>query len=383
MSGGRGAGRKPGDGRVPADARPRPSPPPLEEDVPGGRLVLGDNLPVLRSLRRDPSVAGKVRLVYIDPPFATGRVFAQERGEGELAYDDALVGEAFLAFLKERLVVLRDLLADDGSIYVHIDLKVGHKVRALLDQVFGEERFVNQITRVKCNPKNFARSAYGNVCDLVLFYSKGAARVWNDARESMPEADLERLFPRVDEQGRRYTTTPLHAPGVTRNGPTGRPWKGLRPPAGRHWRYDPAMLSRLDQAGRIERSSSGNPRLKIFAEDVASRGKKRQDVWEFKDPPYPKYPTEKNLEMLKVIVAASSRPGDLVLDAFCGSGTTLLAAHQLARRWLGIDASPTAIEVARERLLKAGATVRTTSPLPGRTRTISPRGPRVAREALR
>lgn len=333
------------------------SPPPVGE----GRLLWGDNLEALRTLERDPGVSGKVRLVYIDPPFATGRTFSQERGEGEHAYDDGLTGATFLAFLKERLVLLRDLLAEDGSIYVHIDLKVGHKVRALLDEVFGEERFVNQITRVKCNPKNFSRRAYGNVCDLVLFYSKGPTRAWNDARESLPEADLERLFPKVDGQGRRYTTTPLHAPGVTRDGPTGRPWKGLEPPAGRHWRYDPAMLSRLDEAGRIERSSRGNPRLKIYAEEVAARGKKRQDVWEFKDPPYPAYPTEKNLEMLRTIVAASSDPGDLVLDAFCGSGTTLLASHQLGRRWIGIDASPQAIEVARDRLVRAGATVRTES----------------------
>lgn len=327
-----------------------PSPPGEE-----GRLLLGDNLEMLQHLLLDPQVRGKVRLVYIDPPFATGRRFAHARGEGAFAYDDQLTGTAFLAFLRERLKLLRELLADDGSIYVHIDLKVGHRVRSLLDEVFGEERFVNQITRVKCNPKNFSRPAYGNVCDLVLFYGKGPRRVWHDAREAMPAEDLARLFPKVDAQGRRYTTTPLHAPGPTRRGPTGRPWKGLEPPAGRHWRYDPEVLSRLDEEGRIERSSKGNPRLKIFAEEVAARGKKRQDVWEFKDPPYPAYPTEKNLEMIRTIIAASSDPGDLVMDAFCGSGTTLVAAHQLGRRWIGIDASPSAIRTARERLVRAGA----------------------------
>jgi adenine-specific DNA-methyltransferase len=341
-------------GRRPGRSSARgPSPPSSE----AGRLLLGDNLEVLRALSTDPAVRGRVRLVYIDPPFATGRRFAHERGEGAFAYDDQLTGTSFLAFLRERVQLLRELLSEDGSLYVHIDVKVGHRVRALLDEVFGEERFVNQITRIKCNPKNFSRPAYGNITDLILFYGKGARRVWHEAREAMPAEDLERLFPKVDVQGRRYTTTPLHAPGVTRSGPTGRPWNGSPPPSGRHWRYDPEVLSRLDAEGRIERSSRGNPRLKIFAEEVAARGKKRQDVWEFKDPPYPAYPTEKNLEMLRTIVRASSDPGDLVLDAFCGSGTTLVAAHQLGRRWIGIDASPAAIRAARERLRRAGARI--------------------------
>jgi adenine-specific DNA-methyltransferase len=317
-----------------------------------GRLLLGDNLRWLQELRKDPSVAGEVRLVYIDPPFGTGQTFAEERRPGSVAYADTLRGGAFLEFLRRRLQALHDLMAEDGSIYVHIDHKVGHRVRVLMDEVFGEDRFVNEITRVKCNPKNFARQAYGNVKDLLLFYSRSPRRVWNESREPMPAEDVLRLFPKLDASGRRYTTTPLHAPGVTRNGPTGRPWKGQAPPEGRHWRYDPEVLTRLDQDGRIEWSSTRNPRLRVYADELAPRGKKRQDIWEFKDPAYPAYPTEKNLEMLRTIVAASSNPGDLVLDAFCGSGTTLVAAQALHRRWIGIDASAAAVEVARQRLAK-------------------------------
>ncbi len=318
-------------------------------------LLHGDNLRWLQALEEDPSVAGKVALVYIDPPFSTGQTFPSRRGGSEVAYTDTLRGEPFLAFLRARLEVLRRLLAREGSIYVHIDCKVGHKVRLLMDQVFGEERFVNEIARVKCNPKNFSRPAFGNVKDVLLFYSKSARRTWNESREPMPPEDVARLFPRTDEKGRRYTTNPLHAPGVTRDGPTGRPWKGLPPPEGRHWRYDPEVLTRLDLAGRIEWSKSGNPRVRIYAEEKAPRGKKRQDIWEFKDPPYPSYPTEKNLDLLRTVVAASSHPGDLVLDAFCGSGTTLLAASELHRRWIGIDTSDRALRVARERLGSAGA----------------------------
>lgn len=321
------------------------------------RLLLGDNLTWLRRLKEDPAVRERVRLVYIDPPFSTGRAFALGRSS-DVAYEDRRQGEEFLSFLRERLHLLRDLLAPDGSIYLHIDTKVSHRVRLVMDQVFGPERCVNEITRVKCNPKNFSRAAYGNCKDTVLFYSKGRRYVWNEARAPLEAEEVRKRFPKVDADGRAYTTTPLHAPGVTRDGPTGRPWKELPPPSGRHWRYPPEELSRLDRQGRVEWSATGNPRLKIYADQVAARGKKLQDLWVFKDPPYPRYPTEKNLQMLRVLVGASSRPGDLVLDAFCGSGTTLVAAEEMHRGWIGIDDSPAAVRVAEERLRQAGAVVR-------------------------
>jgi adenine-specific DNA-methyltransferase len=270
--------------------------------------------------------------------------------EDETAYEDTLVGAEYLEFLRRRLILLREVLADDGSIYIHIDCKMGHYVKILIDEVFGHERFINDITRIKCNPKNFSRKGYGNFKDMIFFYSKTDRYVWNDPRERMTKADIRRLFPKLDGDGRRYTTTPLHAPGETKNGPTGRPWKGLKPPTGRHWRYPPDELTRLDEQGLIEWSSAGNPRKKIYAEDVMERGKKRQDIWEFKDPAYPSYPTEKNLDMLKLIIEASSNPGDLVLDCFAGSGTTLVAAEMLARRWIGIDNSAVAIDRAKKRI---------------------------------
>lgn len=322
-------------------------------------LIFGDSLPTLKTLLREPRVAGQVRLVYIDPPFGTNQEFrsgisrtatVSSSVEDESAYQDTLVGGEYLEFLRRRLILLREVLAEGGSIYVHIDCKMGHYVKILMDQVFGPERFVNDITRVKCNPKNFARKGYGNIKDIIFFYSKTDHYVWNDPRERMTKADIRRLFAKVDQDGRRYTTTPLHAPGETKNGPTGRPWKGLQPPRGRHWRYPPDELTRLDEQGLIEWSSTGNPRKKIYAEEVMKRGKKRQDIWEFKDPAYPSYPTEKNLDMLKLIIEASSNPGDLVLDCFAGSGTTLVAAEMLARRWIGIDNSAVAIDRAKKRI---------------------------------
>ncbi|MFN3467191.1 MAG: DNA methyltransferase, partial [Candidatus Brocadiales bacterium] len=165
--------------------------------------------------------------------------------EDETAYNDRLVGAGYIEFLRERIIPLRDILADDGSIYVHIDWKMGHYVKVLMDEIFGQERFVNDITRIKCNPKNFERKGYGNIKDMVLFYTKTDHYVWNEPREDMTEEDIQRLFPKLDKDGRRYTTTPLHAPGETRNGSTGQVWKGLHPPKGRHWRYPPNELDKL------------------------------------------------------------------------------------------------------------------------------------------
>jgi len=322
-------------------------------------LIFGDNLIALKLLYQNPSIKGKVRLIYIDPPFSTNQVYkggkdrtatVSKSDKDVKAYEDILIGSDYLEFLRKRLIFLGEILANDGSIYVHIDWKMGHYVKVLMDEIFGQERFINDITRVKCNPKNFARKGYGNIKDMILFYSKNGRYVWNEPRKEMTEEDIKRLFPKVDKDGRRYTTTPLHAPGETRNGPTGQPWKGLKPPKGRHWRSSPDELYRLDEHGLIEWSSTGNPRKIIYADEMLAKGKKRQDIWEFKDPPYPSYPTEKNLEMLKVVIEASSGPDDIVMDCFAGSGTTLVAAEEAGRRWIGIDNSKVAIKVTQKRL---------------------------------
>ncbi len=123
----------------------------------------------------------------------------------------------------------------------------------------------------------------------------------------------------------------------------------MRPPKGRHWRYAPSVLDELDAKGLIEWSKTGNPRKIIYASQAEEKGKRIQDIWEFKDSPYPSYPTEKNIDLLKLIITTSSNPGQTVLDCFCGSGSTLLAAQQLNRHWIGIDLSPVAIKITLER----------------------------------
>lgn len=318
------------------------------------KLILGDNLKILKSFYNDLQVKGKVNLIYIDPPFGTGQDFVGY--EERKAYSDRLINTEFLEFLRKRLIFLRELLSEDGSIYVHIDQKIGHYVKIIMDEVFGEGSFRNDITRIKCNPKNFERKAFGNVKDVIYFYSKAKPNkhdpmIWPDYRLPLSDGEIKKQFPKTDKYGRLYATTPLHAKGETINGPTGKPWKGLKPPKGRHWRYPPDELTRLEKAGLIEWSPTNNPRKIIYAHD--NRGKKIQDIWEFKDPGFESavYPTEKNEELLKQIILCSSKEGDTVLDCFCGSGTTLVAAEQLKRFWIGIDANKSAIETSKKKLL--------------------------------
>lgn len=319
------------------------------------KLIHGDNLSVLKFLLGD--YKNKVDLIYIDPPFATNGHFKigvdrantiSSSDEDEIAYSDTLVGDVFLEFLRERLFFLRELLSERGSIYLHIDYKIGHYVKIIMDEIFGRKYFRNDITRIKCNPKNFQRKAYGNIKDLILFYSKNGTPTWNEPKLPFSVEDAYRLFKKTDEDGRRYTTIPLHAPGETANGNTGKEWNGVKPPKGRHWRTDPKILEEWNRQGLIEWSANGVPRKKIFIDE--KEGKKMQDIWEFKDPQYPEYPTEKSLDLLKFIVNASSKEGDLVLDCFCGSGTTLLAAQMLNRNWVGIDQSEPAIKVTQKKL---------------------------------
>jgi adenine-specific DNA-methyltransferase len=310
------------------------------------QFILGDNLKVIQVLKE--KLASKVDLIYIDPPYGTGQVFSDI--ESELAYSDMLVDAEFLEFLRIRLYVLRELLSERGSIYLHIDKKIGHYVKVLMDEIFGRENFINDITRIKCNPKNFFRNAYGNSTDMILYYAKKRdCQIWNDLKEVLTEDEEVKLFPKKNGN-LRYTTTPLHAPGETLEGDTGQAWKGILPPKGRHWRYRREELDRLEKEGLIEWSSTGNPRKIVYAYE--SDGKKIQDFWEFKDKglSYVEYPTQKNSDMLERIVANSSNKNSIVLDCFAGSGSTLIAASKLGRSWVGIDSSKKSFDIVKKLL---------------------------------
>ena len=315
------------------------------------RLYHADNLGVLASLIADRDVVGKVRLVYIDPPYATDAVF--ESRKQRYAYNDHLVGTEFVESLRERLILIHRLLAEDGSLYLHLDERMTFHLRLILDEIFGHKNFRNCITRKKCNPKNYTRKTFGNVSDYILFYTKSESYIWNRPLEPWDDDRIHKEYPCVDENGRRYKKVPVHAPG-TRNGETGKEWRGKLPPPGKHWQYLPTTLDQMDASGEIYWSPNGNPRRKVYLD--MSSGIPIQDIWmDVRDAHNQNihitgYPTEKNFEMLERIIGASSNPGDLVLDCYAGSGTTLDAASKMGRHWIGVDRSDEAITTILNRL---------------------------------
>lgn len=321
------------------------------DENPVNRLYYGDNLPYLAHLLNDSDVCGKVKLIYIDPPFATNGVF-QSRTQND-AYHDLRTGSHYIEFLRQRLIILRELLAEDGSIYVHLDENMVFHAKVIMDEVFGLKNYRNFITRRKSSHKNFTRKTYGNISDYILFYTKTSEYTWNRPIELWTEERAKKEYTNIEpETGRRYKKVPVHAPGV-RHGATGSVWKGMLPPPGKHWQYTPARLDEMDARGEIYWSATGNPRRKIYLED--STGVPLQDIWyEFRDMQNQNakitgYPTEKNAEMLDVIIQASSNPGDLILDCFAGSGTTLEQASNLGRWWIGMDESPEALATILKR----------------------------------
>ncbi len=316
------------------------------------RLYHADNLIVLQNLLHDASVKGCVKLIYIDPPYNTGGDF--ENRNQEFAYSDKFSNEEYLSFMKERLIIMRELLSDDGSIYVHLDSKMVFHVKLLMDEIFGSNNFRGMITRKKCKSKNYTKKTFGNISDYILFYSKSDNPTWNRPYNAWTSEKEEKEYPFIEpETGRRYKKVPIHAPG-TRNGATGSEWRGMMPPPGKHWQYTPDRLDEMDANNEIYWSSTGNPRRKIYLDQ--SKGVPVQDIWlDFLDINNQNsfqtgYPTEKNLDMLKLIIEASSNLGDLVLDCFAGSGTTLVAAEQLGRDWIGVDIGEVAISTIINRL---------------------------------
>jgi adenine-specific DNA-methyltransferase len=314
-------------------------------------LFFADNLDVLAHLADDSTVRGKVNLVYIDPPYSTKSVFHSR--DLTHAYEDTLTGPEYAEFLRERLVLLRECMTPSGSIYVHLDEKMLSHMKIIMDEVFGDTNFRNLIVRKKCNPKNYTHKTYGKTADYILFYTRSSSYTWNRPVDLWTDERARKEYEYVErETGRRFKKVPVHAPGH-RNGETGKRWRDMLPPPGKHWQFTPEKLDELDARGEIYWSPNGNPRRKVYLEN--SSGVSVQDIWlDFRDAHNQNiritgYPTEKNPDLLRRIVLASSNPGDLVLDCFSGSGTTLDVAHSLGRRWIGVDSGIEAIVTTLER----------------------------------
>lgn len=320
----------------------------LVESIPTNTFLLADNFYGLKKLNE--TYNGRVKLIYIDPPYGTGMEFHSRSLEH--AYKDIFGTASWVEMMRRRLILMRELLSEDGTIYVHIGHQMLFHLKVIMDEVFGADNFRNLITRRKCSSKNSTKKQYPNLHDYVLFYSKSKKWVFNQPGVHAPQEWIDKEYPKKDERG-RYKLVPVHAPG-TRNGETGMEWRGKMPPPGKHWQYRPSRLDEMDANGEIHWSKTGNPRRKVYLE------KNKQvpitDLWEqYRDAHHQSkmitgYPTEKNFDMLKMIVEASSNPGDIVLDPFCGSGTTVHAARELGRHWIAIDQSFTAAKATLTRM---------------------------------
>lgn len=323
-------------------------------------LIFGDNLQVMKSLL-EMKKAGKlcnadgtpgVRLVYIDPPFATKQEF---RGsQDQKAYQDKIAGAKFLEFLRKRLVFLRELLSEDGSIYVHLDWKKGHYVKTIMDEIFGENNFLNEIIWQKIKAVKAQTGGYGNVIDYVLFYKKSDQLLFNKIRIPHKKEYLEQMYKYVDEDGRRYRLhdfTQAGSGSARKFGNRGY----IQAPPGKHWIWSQVKIDEGLKKGLIVFSKYGMPQIKRYLDEV--EGEALSDLWNDINPigsvsdERIDYPTQKPEALLNRVIKATSNPGDVILDCFAGSGTTLAVAEKLGRRWIGVDCGKLAIYTMQKRLL--------------------------------
>lgn len=318
-------------------------------------LIFGDNLQVMKSLL-EMKKAGRlcnadgtpgVRLIYIDPPFATKQEF---RGsQDQKAYQDKIAGARFLEFLRKRLIFLQELLSDDGSIYVHLDWKKGHYVKTIMDEIFGEDKFRNEIIW-KRKTSSASKESISNSHDTLYCYSKGHKPLFNQSYSDYSEDYLKTQFIK-DNDGSLYRRHDVVAnPALGGNSPRYE-YKGYIPET--RWLIKKETLMELDKEGKIEWSSTGRPYRKLYLDEL--EGQPLSDIWT--DIPIVTglekqgYPTQKPEALLNRIIKASSKDDDLVLDAFAGSGTTLAVAEKLGRRWIGVDCGKLAIYTMQKRLL--------------------------------
>lgn len=354
------------------------------------RLIWGDKKYVLPSLL--PEFAGKVNLIYIDPPFDTGADFsftATIPASTDASEDDVLMFvkepsileqkayrdtwgkglNSYLEWLHETFAFLYELLAPAGSLYLHIGTNVSHYAKAVLDEVFGFQAFVNEIVWKRQSAKSGAFEGigqYGRIHEVILFYAKSDGWVWNQQYTAYEQDYLDGFYKFVDEAtGRRFRLSDLTAAG-SRRGESGGTLlvdkDKVNPAPGRHWALGlkagesvQEAMNRLIKEGRIWHESGKMPAYKRFLDEMP--GVALQDVWTDIRPVAPhggerlNYETQKPEALLERIILSSSNEDQLVLDCFVGSGTTASVAEKLKRRWIACDLGRFSIHTTRKRLL--------------------------------
>lgn len=361
------------------------------------KLFYGDNLAVLREHVRDESVD----LVYLDPPFNSAAsynvLFRSPSGEqsqaqieafedtwhwnetAELAFSEveasrtnsqaatmlrairSTLGEndmmAYLAMMAVRLIELHRVLKSTGSLYLHCDPTASHYLKIVLDAIFGKETFKNEIIWQRSHAHSDGKQGskhFGRVSDTILFFTKTDTSTFISQYIPYDEAYIARDYRRTDADGRRYRLDNLQGPGGAENGNPVYEVMGVTRP----WRYKESKMRELEARGRVVQTKLGAvPQFKRYLDEGA--GVPLQNIWT--DMPginnrageFLGYPTQKPVALLERILSASSNPGDVVLDPFCGCGTTIHAAQKLGRQWLGIDVTHLAISLIERRLKDA------------------------------
>jgi DNA modification methylase len=339
------------------------------------KLIWGDNKLILASLkngalREEIEKQGGIKLIYIDPPFDVGADFSMNIEIGgdtftkkpgileEIAYRDTWGkgADSFIAMIYERLMLMRDLLAKDGSIYLHMGWGVSHFVRGVIDEVFGKDRVVNQIVwkrQTAHSDSGQGSQHFGRLHDVILLYSKSASYTWNVQYAPYSEEYLRTHYKKVEfETGRRYELDNLIAPGGASKGNPSYEFLGVT----RYWRYSQIKMKQLYEEGRIIQPSEGAvPRYKRYLDEMP--GVPTQDIWDDVNAINSQakeaegYATQKPETLLERIIKTSSNEGDIVADFFCGSGTTAAVAEKLGRKWIVSDLGKFAVHTTRKRLI--------------------------------
>jgi adenine-specific DNA-methyltransferase len=343
------------------------------------RLIYGDNLLAMAALlagdEHTPSLRGKVDLIYIDPPFDSkadyrtkvtlpGVELEQKPTVIEqFAYSDTWSDgtASYLAMITPRLILMRELLADTGSIYVHLDWHVGHYVKLVMDEVFGRENFQNELIWKRTSARSDSET-YNHIHDVIFFFSKTETLHFETQYTKYDQSYLEAAYRNVEEgTGRRYTLSDLMAAGV-RRGSSGLPWRGIDPNArGNHWKFQITKLDELDTAGRIAwpKKEGGVPRYKRYLDEM--KGVPIQSIWSdvngvaSQSVERVDYSTQKPITLLERIITSSCPENGLVADFNGGSGTTAAAAEKLGRRWITTDLGKPACMIMRKRLIDQDA----------------------------
>lgn len=338
------------------------------------KLIWGDNKLILSSLKNGPlrdeiEKQGGLKLIYIDPPFDVGADFSMdiEVGDGgdtftkrpnileEIAYRDTWGkgADSFISMIHERLILMRDLLAEDGSIYVHMGPKIAHLIEAVVREVFTGAGQGAEITwkRVTAHGDSLR---WGVIHDAIIWQTKSAKFVWNPQFDPYDDSYIKSKYTNKTDDGRPFRldnlTSPHARPNMTYE------WRGHTPPAN-GWRYELKTMEKLYNDGRIElaKKPGGRPQLRRFLDE--GEGVPAGSIWTEISPVNSQakedtgYDTQKPVALLERIIKASSNPGDLVADFFVGSGTTAAVAEKLGRKWIATDLGKFAIHTTRKRMI--------------------------------